>query len=59
MKGEVSMSEEYLRTPVDTFLATTTIKPQDCELYREPAQERRQRCRKLVEAAKKNKKLSP
>ena len=52
------MEAEYFETPMDTFLATTTIKPRDCHPYMRTREEKKKRREALLEAAKEDVRLS-
>lgn len=53
------MSAEYFRARVDTFLATTTIKPRDYRPFRQTEEAKEKRRKKLIAAAKMNQELPP
>ncbi len=46
------MEAEYFETPIDTFLATTAIKPRDFHRYIRTREEKKKRREALLEAAK-------
>lgn len=52
------MSEDYFDARVDTFIATTRMKSKDTKVFGRTEKEKEQRRELLIEASRKNKKLT-
>lgn len=57
IRKEVVVSAEYFKARVDTFLATTTLKPRDYRPFRQTEEAKEKRRKKLIAAAKTNQEL--